>query len=123
MTIYCTGCKKDVKAELSNGKEIYPHRPDLYTYPFWKCKSCGNYVGTHHKSNLPLRPLGVIPTPQLKEARMTIHKMLDPLWKSGKMRRKEVYNLISSQLGYQYHTAEIRSLEEAEKVLKIVTSL
>ena len=117
--MYCCGCLKDVEARLTNGEEIYPHRDDLHTLPFWKCDQCGNFVGCHHKTKNPTKPLGCIPTPEIKEARKRVHKILDPIWESGRIRRKELYAAISASLGWKYHTAEIRSVEEANKVCKL----
>jgi len=123
MTIYCCQCEDMVEARLTNGREIYPHRRDLFILPFWICDTCKNYVGCHHKTNEPHKPLGVIPNKAMREARGQIHKILDPLWKNGSMRRKQVYKLISDTLGYAYHTAELRSLEEARKVYFIVKDI
>jgi len=36
------------------------------------------------------------------------------------MTRKEIYREISNQLGWKYHTANIRSIEEAREVYKII---
>ena len=116
MEIYCCQCKSDVEARLTNGAEVYPHRSDLAALPFWKCDDCGNYVGCHHKTSKPTRPLGNIPNREIRNARQHIHRILDPLWKSGRMRRGAVYAKISDAIGYQYHTAEIRSLEDARRV-------
>lgn len=77
--IYCCGCEKKVPARLTDGAEIYPHRHDLSGLPFWKCDTCGNFVGCHHKTKNRTRPLGCIPTPEIKEARKRIHSLLDPL--------------------------------------------
>jgi hypothetical protein len=118
--IYCCCCGTKVDARLTDGSEIYPHRRDLYDLPFWKCDTCGNYVGCHHKTENRTAPLGIIPTQELKNARNHIHKILDPIWKSGKIGRKELYKKISSDLGRTYHTANIRSLEEAREVYRIV---
>ena len=90
MTLYCCGCSTDVNARLTDGREIYPHRPDLYSLPFWRCDNCKNYVGCHHKSKNRTHPLGCIPTPEIKEARKKIHAIIDPMWKSGAMTRKDV---------------------------------
>ena len=81
MDIYCCGCNKDTAARLTNGEEIYPHRKDLYSLPFWKCDQCGNYVGCHHKTKNQTKPLGCIPTQEIKNIRKKIHTVLDPLWK------------------------------------------
>lgn len=43
-TIFCCGCQTDVQARLTSGREVYPHRDDLASLPFWKCDGCGNTV-------------------------------------------------------------------------------
>lgn len=113
MLIFCCACKADIKARLTDGGEIYPHRPDLTELPFWKCDKCGNFVGCHHKTKNRTAPLGCIPTPELKEARKQLHALIDPIWRSGKMGRSELYEAISRDIGWNYHTAEIRTIEEA----------
>lgn len=118
--IYCCGCGGDTVAILITGGEVYPHRRDLRKLPFWQCPGCGNFVGCHHKTKNPTRPLGVIATPAVKVARQQIHDILDPLWKLGVMRRKDIYNRLSKELGREYHTAEVRSVEEADKVCKLL---
>lgn len=123
MKIYCCDCRRDVKATLTDGKEIYPHRPDLYSLPFWKCDTCKNYVGCHHKTANRTQPLGNIPTKELKNARNHIHRILDPLWKEKKIKRGKIYDKISKEIGYQYHTAEIKTIEEARKIYRIVLEL
>jgi hypothetical protein len=121
--LYCCGCQKDVQARLTHGGEVYPHRSDLSDLPFWKCDTCKNYVGCHHKTKNRTKPLGNIPTKELKNARQHIHRILDPIWKDGKMPRGKVYAIIAEKIGYQYHTAEIRSVEEARKIYAIVKEL
>lgn len=121
--IYCCGCSKKVTAILTNGREVYPHRPDLSEIPFWKCETCGNYVGCHHKTANPTQPLGNIPTQEIRSARRRIHCILDPIWKSGAMTRREVYARVSTAIGYPYHSGEIKTLEEANKIQKILEDL
>ena len=111
--IYCCGCQQDVDARLTDGGEIYPHRPDLKSLPFWKCDGCGNFVGCHHKTRNRTAPLGYIPTPELKDARKKIHELIDPAWQSGLFKRGELYEAISKKVGWKYHTAKTRSIEEA----------
>lgn len=117
--IYCCGCQKDVNARLTNGAEIYPHRPDLKDVPMWKCDTCKNYVGCHHKTSKPTRPLGNIPTEALRNARKEIHKIVDPIWEKKGISRRKIYAHASIILGYPYHTAEIKTLEEARRAYKI----
>lgn len=120
MQIFCCGCDDTVQASLTDGSEIYPHRKDLHALPFWKCEACGNFVGCHYKSSNKTKPLGCIPTPELKKARQKIHSVLDPIWKSGKMKRKDLYSALSEKLGWEYHTAEIISINDAELILSLV---
>ncbi|KAA3518859.1 hypothetical protein GOZ96_04945 [Agrobacterium vitis] len=122
--IYCCGCGKDVDARLTNGREIYRHRPDLHSLPFWKCDCCKNYVGCHHKTENRINPLGNIPTPDLKAARQQIHRVLDPIWKSGRFGRSQLYGMVAHALGVdEYHTAEIKNMDEARNVYRIVREI
>lgn len=116
--IYCCACAKDVEARLTDGKEIYPHRPDLKSLPFWKCDTCNNYVGCHHKTKNRTAPLGCIPTAEIKDARKHIHALIDPIYQSGLMTRKKLYELLSDAVGWKYHTAKIRTIEEARTAYK-----
>ena len=120
MQIDCCGCGAKVEARLTDGSEVYPHRKDLHSLPFWKCDTCNNFVGCHYKTRDRTRPLGCIPTPEIKRARVHIHALLDPIWKNGKMSRKKLYSKISKQIGWNYHTAKIRSIDEARTIYKIV---
>lgn len=117
VVIFCCGCGVDIEARLITGAEAYPHRKDLRSLPFWKCDNCGSFVGCHHKTADRTKPLGVIPTDEIKQVRKLIHKTIDPLWKENKIRRGRLYALLGRVIGREYHTADIRSLEEADRVL------
>lgn len=121
LNIYCCECQKEVTAHLVTGRSIYKTRVDLYELPFWLCPHCGNWVGCHHKSSKPTKPLGCIPTPAIKALRIKIHSKLDPLWKyKSKETRTALYTKISKFLKYELHTADIETVEEAEKILKFI---
>lgn len=109
--IWCCNCEGDVEAERVTGADIYPHIRKLAGKTFWRCPVCRNYVGSHGDG----RPLGCIPTPELRKARSMIHGVLDPIWKQGLMPRGELYRLMSERLEIPggFHTAEIRSIEAA----------
>lgn len=126
--IYCCGCQKKVLARLTNGEEIYPHRDDLYKLPFWRCDDCFNFVGCHYKTKDRTRPLGIIPTKEIKNARQHIHRLLDPLWKgkdNAKRKRTYLYQQIQKRIGseYPYHTANIISVDEGRKVYRVVLDM
>ena len=116
--IYCCDCQSKVMARLTDGSEVYPHRADLHSLPFWMCDYCGNFVGCHHKTSNPTNPLGNIPTPEIKRARQHIHALIDPLWQSGKIKRKEIYQKLTDAMGWKYHTAKIRDIDEARDVYR-----
>lgn len=118
--IECLYCQKDVHARLTNGKEIYPHRPDLAYKKFYICDICKNYVGCHPNSE---RPLGFIPSKEIRKARLHIHRLLDPLWQNKLIKRGKAYKILSDKMGYQYHNGELRSIEEGRKAYKIVAEL
>ena len=122
-TIYCCQCEADVPARLTDGREVYRHRPDLHSLPFWKCDGCGNTVGCHHKTKDRTRPLGCIPGPEMKKARGHIHALLDPVWKSGQFERRELYARLSAVLGREYHTGELRTLDEARTIYRAVQKI
>lgn len=123
MKIYCVACERKVMARLTDGREIYPRRKDLHTLPFWKHDKCGNYVGCHHQTKNRTHPLGCIPTQELKDARKHIHALLDPLWQSKQISRKQLYNRISEKVGRQYHTANTRSLDEARAAYRAIKEI
>lgn len=122
--IYCCGCGKKVNARLTSGYEVYPHRKDLHSLPFWKCDVCKGFVGCHHKTSTPTVPLGNIPTDAIKKLRIEIHAILDPLWKSGVIKRSSLYAKMAKVLGIkEYHTANIKTLDEAKNVLDAAKKL
>ena len=109
MNIFCVKCNKNTEANLVTGKIIYPHRTDLYHLKFYQCPICKNYVGTHKGTD---KPLGCIPTYELKQARIRVHDKLDYLWKSGKYKRHDIYKALSKYFGYEYHNGQTRTVEE-----------
>jgi hypothetical protein len=125
--IYCCGCLKDVDAELTSGQGVYPNckeslQAKLWILPFWRCPNCKNFVGCHHKTKDMTRPLGCIPTKEIKNARQHIHKLIDPLWENHVepfRARGWIYRWLAAKMGKkEYHTAEIRSVEEAREIYR-----
>lgn len=122
MLIYCCKCG-DIECDLVNGVDIYPHRPDLSHLNFYKCPECGGYVGCHRGST---RPLGVIPTPDIKRARSYIHGLLDPMWRTRKYGKSRGwwYRNIAKELGIpEYHTGWTRSIEECRDVWRAIKKI
>lgn len=120
MKIYCCACEQDVRPKLTNGLDVYPHMPELFEVPFWKCEDCGNFVGCHHKTANPTRPLGCIATTEINKGRRQIHLVFDPIWQSGDITRQSLYSYLSQKTGRKYHTANLRSMDEVREVLAIL---
>lgn len=118
MIIYCCQCKIHVEARLGYGWEVYPHREDLGELPFWICDTCKNFVGCHHKTNDPTRPMGVIPTKRMKALRIQVHRILDPLWRDGHAKRGKVYAMMTEIMGHQYHTGDTLSVDHVLEALE-----
>lgn len=116
MNIFCVQCNKKVKAERIFGYSVYVHRWDLREKIFWQCPLCGNYVGSHRDG----KPLGTIPTPELRRARNEVHRTIDEFWLPTKDRRKrkELYADLSQFLGREYHTGELNSVAECKAVIE-----
>lgn len=127
--IWCAPCDQEVWARLTTGAEIYPRRPDLHKLPIWKCDGCGGYVGCHHKHHIEAmrtRPLGVIATAELKAARSHLHRLIDPLWETedAPFERRDLYAEIAARMSWHtYHTAEIKTLEHARAVYRVVLDI
>ena len=120
MQIFCCTCNTDIDCSLVTGMQVYPHRYDLRNMKFYRCPVCKNFVGTHKGTEIPL---GVIANEEIKNARMHIHSLLDPIWRSGKVSRRKCYKLISNKLGYEYHTANLKSIDECRNVYSIILRL
>ena len=116
LIVTCQYCNNPSKLVI--GKELYPHRPDLYSLKFWQCKPCNAYVGCHKDSN---RPKGSLANKPTREARKRAHAAFDPLWKSGQMKRGEAYKWLSEKLGKQIHIGE-SDVEMCNKVISEVTA-
>jgi len=119
-TIYCCECTRAIHPILITGKRAYPHRKDLYHLPFWMCYLCECFVSCHPGTE---KPLGSIASKELKQARLYIHTILDPIWQSGIMKRGQLYAKISRKLGYTYHTANIRNMKEIKQVKEILDTI
>lgn len=76
----CSHCGQP--AHLVTGREVYPHRADLWDKPIWRCDPCQATVGCHPKGTT--KPAGTPANRHLRYARMNLHNdMLDPIWRSA----------------------------------------
>lgn len=97
--VICPYCSKS--ASLLTGKDIYPHRKDLWSLNFWSCSDCDAYVGCHAPNKGygdGTRPLGRLANAELRNAKSAAHAAFDPLWACGEYSRKEAYKWLAKQL-------------------------
>ena len=117
--VICDYCGNEVR--LVDGKELYPHRPDLANVYAWKCDPCEASVGCH-KNSKDFAPLGRLANKNLKEKNMAAHAAFDPLWKGGFMKRKEAYAWLASELGIDFKDCHIGMFNEemCDRVIETV---
>ena len=65
------------------------------------CRPCKATIGTH-KDSKNNHPLGSLANEKLKKLRIRCHALIDPLWKTKKMKRKEVYLLLFEKTGVKH---------------------
>lgn len=131
--LYCEACKSKVKTLVVNGATIYPHRPDLYQKVFLQCPHCKNYtMADEIKSTDSFKTWErrhrkkTIPTATSRRSRYKIHKLIDPVWKSGIMSRANIYKRLSVATGVKnYHNGSLcdeeierKAMKEAEKIYR-----
>lgn len=117
---YCCNCKQLQSCELVSGCDIYGSGTKYDWAYFFRCPDCGEYVG----ASQTYEPLGTIPTKEIRALRSQIHAVIDPIWKSGRLKRGEVYKSMAKALGIlEYHTAELSTPEIALQALEVAHSL
>jgi hypothetical protein len=90
----CDYCGKP--AELVNGLDVYPHRPDLKKLFMWRCAPCDARVGCHPGTKTPL---GRLANRVLRRWKMRAHEAFDPIWQERRLSRREAYAWLAEQLG------------------------
>ncbi len=107
----CPYCDKEAK--WCENKAIYGKNYGK-SYMCWYCEDCDAYVGCHNNTKTPL---GTMANKELRELRERCHKIFDPLWKNGTMKRKEAYRFLEEKTGIK-HIAETTK-EDCEKIIKL----
>lgn len=112
--VKCPYC--DREPLLVKGDVIYPKRQDLVNNLYWLCKPCDAYVGCHGDSS---RPMGRLANAELRQAKVKAHKVFDPLWKSGRMTRRQAYAWLATRLDIPRDQTHI-GMFDVETCLKVV---
>lgn len=83
---------------------------------------CGAHIGCHLNTD---RPLGTMATEETRRARQAAHAIFDPLWKTGKMKRRQAYGWLAEKLHIDRalcHIGEF-SVEQCKEVVRVCTEL
>lgn len=101
----CCGCP----VEFCSHEVLYEGK-EFGEWPFiYYCKGCGASIGVHPYS---IFPLGTMADSATRRARSAVHAIIDPMWKSGRFLRSEVYSRMAKLTGRAtFHTGEL-SLQE-----------
>lgn len=112
----CPYCGK--MSVQTSGREIYPHRPDLYSKVFYQCAPCDAYVGCHPGTD---RPMGRLANAELRRAKLAAHAAFDPIWKGGRRNRRSAYKWLAGKLGISPDECHIGmfDVERCRKVIAI----
>lgn len=108
----CPYCNKE--AIWCENKEIYGKNYGK-SYMCYYCKPCNAYVGCHENSK---KPLGTMANKELRDWRIKAHFHIDPLWKSKKLARGQVYARLNKIFGREIHIGE-SDIETCQKILSI----
>lgn len=103
----CPYCNEASK--LITGAELYPSRPALHKFFFWRCDPCKAHVGCHREGALitvkGVRmisdgrvPLGRLANAELRRAKSAAHIALDGLWRTRAMSRNATYRWLAKTL-------------------------
>jgi len=113
----CPYCKKE--APWVENKAKYG-RNFGKSYMCYYCKDCDAYVGCHQNTKVAL---GSMANAELRALRMQCHALIDPLWKDGKMTRKEMYRMLNEKFGRTIHIGWSREEECREIISKLAPSV
>jgi len=111
----------DRPATLSTGRDVYPHRSDLYSKRFWTCHPCKARVGCHPGT---VNPLGGMANEELRGWRSNAHAAFDPLWKDGHLARPVAYLWLADALNIPLDDCHIGQMDvdQCKQVIKSVAS-
>jgi hypothetical protein len=116
----CEYCGEE--SALVTGKIVYPHIPRLHANPIYACMPCRAWVGCHPSTT---KPLGRLANGELRKKKMAAHASFDPLWKEGRMKRKEAYAWLAGKLGIAVKDTHIGMFDAAtcDRVVKACQEL
>lgn len=103
----CNYC--DRPATIETGREVYPHRRDLWHLKFMVCRPCDARVGMRGK-----QPLGQLAKRDLRRARIDAHRWFDAVWNQTEVTRGQAYAWLAKQLGISRKQCHIGEFDEEQ---------
>lgn len=107
--------QRDVRCPYCQNQAVLMTTEQFYGKDFgtnmWVCRPCQAYVGTHHRTDVPL---GTLANKTLREWRKKVHQAVDPMWKSRQMTRSQVYKWIQEAMNLSQEEAHIGMMNEEQ---------
>lgn len=96
-------------AELKDAFVIYKRLGFGQVYVCGNYPACDAYVGVHEGTT---KPKGSLANAELRGLRQQVHAVFDPVWRSGKYERSELYEAAARTLGLpEFHIGDMRESE------------
>ena len=114
--VVCPYCNKE--APWISNEEVYGKRYGKSYMCYW-CEPCDAYVGCHQNTRVPL---GIMANKFLRQQRMKIHRIIDPLWKSGEYTRKSIYGRITNEIRREFHVGNCNELD-CKEILELLPTI
>ena len=114
-------CLCDKEGIPITGKDLYPHRADLWSLNMFRCPDHPDcYVGTHKSSG---EALGVMANKKLRDLKMRAHGLFDPFWKSKLVNRYRLYSKLAREMSIDIQDCHFGYFkqEQLEKAINIIS--
>jgi hypothetical protein len=115
----CPVCNKT--GVLVTGSIVYPHIPKIKDRYFYQCKEHDALVGCHPDTKIPL---GKLALPALRQLRLAVHRLFDPLWIDGDMSRSEAYRFFGKLMNLSKQKCHVAKFDEdtCQKAIMLLNS-
>lgn len=117
----CDSCGS-AKVRYTTNDEIY--RKIYGNGGCYLCDDCKAYVGVHNIKSK--KPLGRLANKELRELKMSCHKLFDVFWKETNLKRIDCYGYLANKLGLHLRETHFgwfnkEYLEKSLEILKNTT--
>lgn len=82
----------------------------------WLCRDCDAFVGCHNNTKTPKGRF--LAREDLRKARRAAHAAIDPLWQTGKYKRRTIYIRLREAFGKEVHVGDTETPEECQAIIE-----